>query len=330
MPMAAPRIKPLKSNPDVAAPSRRFRSEFAVVRPERDGYHRPGSEDRSIAVPGLGGRIRIKIASEREELEQAFRLLSDRYKDRGYDAPHSSGYRYTPYHALPGTVTFVAKEGDRVVATMSLVADNPVLGLPMEGIYGEEVEELRREGRRLAEVTSLAEEGLGHRDFLRTFAAMIRLMFQHHVRQGGDSWVITVNPRHRNYYRKVLGFVPVGPCRSYSAVGDHPAEAFLVDADMMRENAPTKHAEIFGEPLPRTVLTAVSRPSDHAVHFGKRSSQADYRTILEVLVAGFRAGRSPHWAVRVDDPTRSVGGAEGGGPCGSWRSRRCSPIAAGC
>ena len=40
------------------------------------------------------------------------------------------------------------------------------------------------------------------------FNALIRLMKQHHVRHGGDTWVITVNPKHRNFYTKVLGFVP--------------------------------------------------------------------------------------------------------------------------
>ena len=73
---------------------------------------------------------------------------------------------------------------------------------------------------------------------------------QYHVRQGGDTWVITVNPRHRNYYRKVLGFVPLGPRRSYPAVRDHPAEAFLLDVGLMRANAPAMHREVFGEPLP--------------------------------------------------------------------------------
>jgi hypothetical protein len=233
----------------------------------------------------------VKIASERGEFEQAFRLLACRYKARGYDPPSARAFRFTPHHALPGTVTFVAKDGERVVATLSLVPDNPSLGLPMERLYGEEIEDLRREGRQLAEVISLAEDGLSHREFLRVFGAMIRVMFQYHVRHGGDTWVITVNPRHRNYYRKVLGFVPLGSCRSYSAVRDHPAEAFLLDVDLMRENAPGKYREIFGEPLPWPVLTATARPADHARDFGAESTQADYRTILGVLAAGGHAGR---------------------------------------
>src|SRR5207249_229755 len=107
----------------------------------RAGHRHEGEDVRSVAVPCAGRQVRVKIAGEREEFEQAFRLLAKRYKARGYDAPGPGEYRFTPYHALPGTVTFVAKEGDRVVATLSLVPDNESLGLPMESIYGEEVEE---------------------------------------------------------------------------------------------------------------------------------------------------------------------------------------------
>ena len=288
--------------------------------------HSEGTDPRSIAVHGLGRPIRVKIASERDEFEQAFRLVADRYKSRGYLTEGSGSFRFTPHHALPGTVTFVAKDGDRVVATLSLVPDNETLGLPMESIYGEEIANLRREGRTLGEVTCLAEEGLNPREFLKVFSAMVRVMFQYHVRRGGDTWVITVNPRHRSYYSKVLGFSPLGPCRSYSSVGDHPAEAFYLDADQMRESVPEKHDEIFGEVLPWPVMLAAQRPSDHALYFGARSSQADYRTILKVLAAGKRPVR-PTFRVENGQEPALEGSSEATGPCGSWRSRRCSPTA---
>jgi hypothetical protein len=288
-----PTAAPLSHSPGGAHGTAQYLSHFRLEAGHgheiRRGSHVLVRDDRSVPVAGLGRHIRVKIASERGEFDQAFRLLAARYKARGYDAPSSRAYRFTPHHALPGTVTFVAKHGERVVATFSLVPDNPSLGLPMECIYGQEVEELRRKGRRLAEVTSLAEEGHSPREFLRVFSAMIRVMFQYHVRHGGDTWVITVNPRHRGYYRKTLGFIPLGPRRSYSAVRDHPAEAFMLDVDLLRESVPAKYREIFGEPLPRSVLTATARPADHARHFGAQSTQADYRTILDVLVAGGRA-----------------------------------------
>lgn len=287
-----------------------------------------GADPRSLAVGGLGRPIRVKIASERDEFEQAFRLVADRYKSRGYVTAGAGSYRFTPHHALPGTVTFVAKEGDRVVATLTLVPDNDPLGLPMESIYPGEVAGLRAEGRVLGEVTCLAEEGLNPREFLRVFSALIRLVMQFHVRRGGDTWLITVNPRHRSYYTKVLGFAPLGSCRSYSSVGDHPAEAFYLDADLMRESVPEKHQEVFGEVLPWPVMMASQRPADHALYFGPRSSRADFGTILKVLDAGKRLPRPARRAERYPVPA-GEGSWEASGPCGSWRSKPCWPTAAG-
>ena len=291
--------------------------------------HGDGSDARSIAVGGLGRPIRVKLASDRDEFEQAFRLVADRYRARGYDTPGSGEFRFTPHHALPGTVTFVAKDGDRVVATLSLVPDNDTLGLPMESIYGEEIAALRWEGRTLGEVTCLAEEGLNPREFLKVFSVMIRVMFQYHVRRGGDTWVITVNPRHRSYYTKVLGFAPLGPCRSYSSVGDAPAEAFYLDVDLMQEGAPEKHREVFGEVLPWPVMTPLSKSADHALFFGPRSTQANFRTILKVLAAGKRVDRPALRVVTADPEMSGDGFSEATGPCGSWHSKRCSPTAVG-
>jgi hypothetical protein len=249
----------------------------------------------TVLVPGLARRIEVKIAATRDEFEQAFRLLACKYQARGYEEPSPKLFRFTPYHVLPDTVTFVAKHGAEVVATLSLVPDTVLLGLPLECIYEPEVARLRRDGRRLAEVTSLADQGLSPREFLRVFTAMIRLMLQHHVGRGGDSWVIAIHPRHCTYYRKILGFVPLGPRRSYPTVQHHPAEAYLLDVDLMRANAPAMHREIFGVPLPEAILSAPGRPGDHVHYFADRTTQADRRTILDLLHRVEHLSGAPRW-----------------------------------
>lgn len=227
---------------------------------------------RSVMVPGLSRPIQVKIASDRDEFEQAFRLVSHRYRSRGYVDADGGTYRFTPHHALPGTVTFVAHDDDRVVATLSMVPDNATLGLPMESLYGDEVKRLRDAGKVLAEVTCLAELGLRPHEFHSVFRSLIRLNCQYHVLNGGDTWVIAVNPRHRGYYRKAFGFQPLGPVRAYPKVGHHPAEAFYLDVDGMRVDRPAMHDRIFREPLPPSVLTPVSWPADHADYFAEADS----------------------------------------------------------
>jgi hypothetical protein len=242
-----------------------------------------GKADGSFVVPGLARKITAKRASRRGEFERAFALLAAKYQERGYDEPGGKPFRFTPHHALPGTLTFVARDGERVVATISLVPDSPPLGLPMESIYGEEVARLRREGRDLAEVTSLDSDGLAPREFLRVFAALIKLAIQAHLRRGGDSWVIAINPRHRAFYRRAMGFVPIGPRRPHPAVRAHPAEAYLLDEGLIAARAPDVHRELFVEALPEPVLSLGGRPADYAPFFAERSSRAELATVEALL-----------------------------------------------
>src|SRR4051812_20284227 len=246
-----------------------------------------------IMVPGIAREIQVKIASNREELEGAFRLLAANYRARGYEKSSTKRFRFTPHHVLPDTVTLVAKHEGRVVATLSVVPDTLLCGLPMECIYGAEVDALRREGRRLAEATSLADQGLGVREFVRVFKTLIMVGMQYHIHRGGDSWVISVNPRHRAFYLKVLGFVPLGPRRAYPTVEGHPAEAFLSGVDLLKARAPEMYKEVFGEPLPEAVLRTPRWSPRRVDYFGKRSTQGDGRRIRDILSHVERFGGPP-------------------------------------
>jgi hypothetical protein len=248
----------------------------------------------SIPVQGLSRDIRVKIASTRDEWAQAFQLVADNYQSRGYEAP-GGDLRFTSYHALPDTVTFVAKCGARVIGTFSLVPDNTLLGLPIESIYSAEIKELRPAGRHLAEVTNLALRDLSLREFHHVFVALIRLMKQYHVRQGGDTWLITVNPRHRNYYCNTLGYIPFGSRRAYPAVGNHPAEALLVDVPLMRASAAKMYGCIFAESLPKAALNTPRMPPQLVRLFGGNSSQTDIRFVDEILRYLETAGSPRRW-----------------------------------
>jgi hypothetical protein len=253
-----------------------------------------GSGDRSprnsFRVPGLTREIRVKIATEKNELEQAFELLVQNYRVRGYEPQGDRPYRFTRYHALPGTVTLVALDEARVRATLSLVPDSSILGLPAESIYGPEVARLRADGFRPAEGISLADAGLTIREFIQVFKALIKLAIQYHARRGGDSWIITVNPRHSAFYQKVVGFIPLGPKRCYPAVQNHPAEAYLLTAESMQAGSPEMYQQVFGEGLPEPVLTAAPWSEEHVRYFGARSSQLEEPEFEDLLSAIARAG----------------------------------------
>lgn len=254
---------------------------------------------RSVEVKGVGRTFSIQIASTRDEYAAAFKLLARKYQERGYEEPSAKLFRFTPFHAIPETITVVAKQGDEVVATLSLVPDTRMLGLPLDCIYREEVDQLRAQGNRIGEVTSLADSGLGTREFIQVFNAMIRLVIQYHVRNGGDTWVIAVNPRHNSYYSKVFGFEPIGPRRSYPSVCDAPADGLVCTLTTLMEKVPAIHDRMLREPLEDAVLTAPVRPADHSQYFGIQSTAAEFAQIVEITERVARTGSEIRWQTPV-------------------------------
>ena len=248
-----------------------------------------------VRLPGVSREIDVKIASERAEWEAAFQLIAENYRSRGYKPANGTGLRFTPYHALPDTTTYVARCEGRVIATMSLVLDNVYLGLPMESIYGDKIAELRRANRRIGEVTNLADNGLSIREFIPIFVSLMRLMGQYFLTQGADTWVITVNPRHSSFYRKVMGCVALGERRPYPTVQNHPAEAYLLDVPLLKTNVPQMYQQTLGTPLPPTALLAPRMPPALVRYFGNCSSQTTLHQINGILTHVKRFGNPRRW-----------------------------------
>lgn len=248
----------------------------------------------SVRVPNLRRDVQVRIASHPREWEQAFRLLAENYGARGYDAP-GGDLRFTACHALPDTVVLVALEGERVVATLSLVADNTLLGLPLARIYGVELAELQQRGRRVYEVSSLADRGLGLRDFVQVFLTLIRLTCQYILANGGDTAAIVVNPRHRDFYTKTLGYVPLGPRRAYASVQGHPAEGYFTNPGLIRAKSEQLYQRLIGDELPAEALTAQPMPVPWVRHFSRRSSLTPPQLVEDVLQHVETAGSPRRW-----------------------------------
>ena len=169
------------------------------------------------------------VAHSREELERAFRLVYRTYLRAGYLEAHPSEVRFGPHNFLPATRTFVATLRNEVVATVTLVFDSP-LGVPMESIYKAELEALRHAGRRLVEVTMLADRrSIGPRT-LPIVLRLTKILFDFARDQNpSDDLVIAVHPHHVAFYKRFLYFEALGPLRSYAGVRGNPAVALRLN-----------------------------------------------------------------------------------------------------
>lgn len=183
---------------------------------------------RSIELPeALPEGLRFEVAQSRSDLEAAYRLLHDVYVEAGFIEPQPSGMRLLLQHALPTTSTLVAKLDGRVVATVSLVRDNP-LGLPMEKVF--DLSRLRSNGERLVEISSLAI----HPAFRRQFGGVLLMpLFNYLFRYsrdffGVDRLMLSIYPRHQDFYAALFDAEPV-PGSSVETYLGAPASAMSID-----------------------------------------------------------------------------------------------------
>lgn len=181
-----------------------------------------------------GTGFRIFIARRREALDRAQRLVHRMYVQRGYASEQRSEADQSPLTPGQNSITFLAEdEYGREAGTVTLAFDGPD-GLPSEEIYGEELNELRARGRRLVEVTKLAI----HDRYSKSKTLLVQLfnfisIYSRRVRQDTD-FVVSVNPRHALFYKRLLVFEVAGPERPCPRVQNAPAVLLRLDLSIGR------------------------------------------------------------------------------------------------
>jgi len=209
--------------------SRRPSGVSQVLRAITDDIAR-GPAGWDVECEGQPG-YRLLVAATRATRKRAYALAHRVYHGCGY-ASEGREWIVSPFDADPNTLTLLAQDADgRDVATISLVFDGAAR-LPCDEIYGEELDALRGQGRQLVEVTRLAIDAANQ----HSKALLVRLfnfiyIFARRVK-GFDDFVIEVNPRHVNYYRRLLCFEVSGPERPCPRVQGAPALLLRLDLSL--------------------------------------------------------------------------------------------------
>jgi hypothetical protein len=200
--------------------------------------------------PAPDPRLELKIAETRDELEACFALLHDAYVGSGFMAPHPSGLRVTPYHALPTTTTLCAKFDGEVVGTLSLVREG-VFGFPMHGAF--DLSTVRAREGRIAEVSALAV----HPSFRRTGGTVLfplmKFMYEYStVYFDTRHLVIAVHPNRIELYEALLLFERLAgqPVEHYGFAGGAPA----IGATLDLQTAPDLYRGLYDGRPPRRDL----------------------------------------------------------------------------
>jgi hypothetical protein len=187
-------------------------------------------------------RLELKIADTCDELEACFALLHDAYVGSGFMAPHPSGLRVTPYHALPTTTTLCAKFDGEVVGTLSLVREG-VFGFPMHGAF--DLSAVRAREGRIAEVSALAVHPRFRRTGGTVLFPLMKFMYEYStVHFDTRHLVIAVHPNRVELYEALLLFERLAgqPVERYGFAGGAPA----IGATLDLQTAPGGYRSLYG------------------------------------------------------------------------------------
>jgi hypothetical protein len=110
-----------------------------------------------------------------------------------------------PHHLLPQSRTFVAVLQGQVVATLGLFPDSPCK-LPLDCAFNQEVERLRTNGKRLAEIGMFADRRSEIRRSLPVLLDLMLAAFVHSRHLDLDALLVAVSARHSRVYCNSFGF----------------------------------------------------------------------------------------------------------------------------
>jgi hypothetical protein len=184
--------------------------------------------------PASGGQ-RFQAANEADAAERLFKIRAARTPGQRRSASTLINLRYAwrgyatkplPQDPAPGRITLVAAEEDDTIGTMTVGFDGPD-GLLVEELFPSEVHALRAGGHRVCEFTKLAIDGASQSK--RVLATLFHVAYLYAYRvMGYDSLLIEVNPRHVNYYSRILGFTTLAEARMNPRV-NAPAVLMCLD-----------------------------------------------------------------------------------------------------
>lgn len=191
----------------------------------------------------------LKVTDCRAEREEALRLVQRVYSRTGLTDAKSSCIRVMRQHLADETEIIVAKEASEVVFTVTLVRDGE-FGLPLESLFEAEVESMRSQGMRLAEVSCLAHSNdmLDSRERFNTFVRGISLLLQTAKRRKVDRLLLAVHPRHAKVYERLFGCVRCSDAKEYAAVKGNPAILCSHDFAKLDQTGYPLYKQIYSKP----------------------------------------------------------------------------------
>ena len=187
-----------------------------------------GTADPKAAASGVVPGFHV--ARSVDDVLRGWRLLYRAYREVDFIRPNPYRLHTVPEAIGDHTAVVIAQSGRRTVGTISAIGDTP-LGLPLDSVFADELNDMRRRGRRPMEVGLLAEQPTRAHRSTRPFSIvfeMMRYTFYFALHQGATDFVCGIPPRRASLYQRTLGFRQVGEVKQYATVEGNPVALMAI------------------------------------------------------------------------------------------------------
>jgi hypothetical protein len=188
---------------------------------ERDKIPSSELEDVIVNQDSFG----IRLTDTAEGRNSASMLINKMYAWRGYAGTHQ-------FNDDPNRITLTASDKGEVVGTLTIGVDSPI-GLMCDQSFKEEIDAYRDRGAKLCEFTKLAFDTEVRSKTALANLIHIAVIYARDIHHCTDLF-IEVNPRHRRFYERMLGFQREGDLKINPRV-NAPAYLLRVTLDYMTE-----------------------------------------------------------------------------------------------
>jgi hypothetical protein len=169
--------------------------------------------------------FRIRLADTEDGRNSASMLINKMYSWRGYTGAHK-------LQGSPNRITLTASYKDMVIGTATLGMDSSV-GLLADEVFKDEIDRFRTRDGKACEIIKLAFDPNIRSKMVLASLFHIIFIYGRRIHQCTDVF-IEVNPRHRLFYERMLGFRRQGEMKTNPRV-NAPAYLLWVSLDYVEQ-----------------------------------------------------------------------------------------------
>ena len=161
----------------------------------------------------------VRIPTSLTDKLRAWNLTYKVYRKIGYARQSNTSLWVGAYDIQPSTIQILAERNGKPCATLSLVFDSAAQ-LPADELYSNQINSLRKRGCVLCEVISLSSDEAGVQGLeLMKYLIKFSYIAARHLRSATDL-LITVTPRHAEFYKSCLLFSELGPKQVFPKINN--------------------------------------------------------------------------------------------------------------